>query len=347
MKRYLFYIVHNYCFEVLRPLQTQIRKQGGEVVWFVEGDEINTAYFTDDEIRLTSIAEVVDYKPRAVFAPGNLVPDFIPGLKVCVFHGFVGYKTRLKDNVNYHFIIRDCFDLYCTHGHSSTFTFKELAQQHGHFQVAETGYCKMDPYFNGTYSAPETAERPTVLFSSTFSPRMTQARFLKKTIEALSKDHKWRWKVTFHPKMDKSTVEEYKAMQHDNLLFVETDKLAPHMVEADLMLGDNSSMITDFLLLNKPVVTFNNEAPKPYLNNITDVNQLESALAYGLSRPPELMQNIAEFAQLTHPYTDGLSSLRVLLAVEEAIVNLPNVKPKPVNLIRNLKLRYKFSYWKF
>ena len=347
MKRYLFYIVHNYCFEVLRPLQTEIRNQGGEVAWFVEGDEINTTYFTSDEIRLKSIAEVVDYKPLAVFAPGNLVPDFIPGLKVCVFHGFVGYKTRLKDNVNYHFIIRDCFDLYCTHGHSSTFTFKELALQHGHFQVAETGYCKMDPYFNGTYDAPKTAQRPTILFSSTFSPRMTQAPRLKKTIEALSKDQKWRWKVTFHPKMDKNIVAEYKAMQHDNLMFIETDKLAPHMVEADVMLGDNSSMITDFLLLNKPVVTFNNEAPKPYLHNITDVNQLENALAYGLSRPPELMQQITEFAQLTHPYIDGQSSKRVLLAVEQAIINLPNLKSKPANLIRNLKLRHKFSYWKF
>jgi len=347
MKKYLFYIKHNYSFEVLRPLQTEILRQGNQIAWFIEGNEINLEYFSANEKILNSVVEVLSYNPLATFVPGNMVPAFFPGIKVCVFHGFVGFKTRVKDNINYHFIIRDCFDLYCTHGESSTLTFKQLASKHKHFEVTETGYCKMDPYFDGTYPFKVKNEKPEILFSSTFSPRLTQAPMLLKTIEKLSQDHKWRWKVTFHPKMASDIVEAYKKIQHENLEFIETDKLAPHMIEADIMLGDNSSMITDYLLLEKPVVTFNNEAPKEYLHNITQAEQLEEAIEYALGYPNELMQSIRKFIQETHPYKDGQSSRRVLNAVDELLLNINKLKNKPTNIIRNIKLRKELNYWKF
>lgn len=346
MKKYLFYIAQNYAFEVLRPLQATILAKEGEIKWFVESDDVNTAFFKPHEQVLDSIEAVIDYNPYAIFVPGNLVPAFLPGLKVGIFHGFVGFKTRRKDNLNYHFIIRDCFDLYCTHGDSSTITFKELAEKHKHFNVIETGYCKMDPYFNSTLKVTENKDRPTILFSSTFSPRMTQAPALLEHIKRLSKNTKWHWQVTFHPKMDQSIVDAYKAAQHENLQFIETDQLASYLVNADLMLGDNSSMITDFLLLEKPVVTVNNQSPKDYLYNITDPNELESAIEYGLTKPDALMRAITAFAFKTHPYKDGRSSLRVLDAVDQAVETMHTLAPKPKNFIRNLKQRKKLNYWK-
>ena len=56
--------------------------------------QINLAYFTSDELILDNIKQVIEYNPRAVFVPGNLVPDFIPGLKVQVFHGFEWKKMK-------------------------------------------------------------------------------------------------------------------------------------------------------------------------------------------------------------------------------------------------------------
>jgi hypothetical protein len=347
MKKYLFYIAQNYAFEVLRPLQKTIIDRGDEVKWFVESNDVNNAFFKSNEQVLSSVEAIIDYNPYAIFVPGNLVPAFLPGLKVGIFHGFVGFKTRRKDNLNYHFIIRDCFDLYCTHGDSSTLTFQELAEKHKHFKVIETGYCKMDPYFNGSHQVSKKKNKPIVLFSSTFSPRMTQAPLLLEHIKRLSKDTKWHWQVTFHPKMDKSIVDAYKAIQHENLSFIETDQLAPYLVNADLMVGDNSSMITDFLLLQKPVVTVNNQSPKDYLHNITDPTKLESAIEYGLTQPAILMNAIRSFAEETHPYIDGLSSSRVLDAVEEAVRTLDTLAPKPTSFIRNFKQRKRLSYWKF
>lgn len=352
MNSYLFYISENYSFKILRPLQTEIKKRGDEVKWFVEGSHVNLHYFKKNELRLTTIKDVVTYNPVAVFVPGNFVPSFIPGFKVHVFHGFVGGKRRLKDNILYHFIIRGCFDLYCTHGSSSTLKFKELAKKHQYFDAIETGFCQMDPYFSSNremINPPSKANKKiTILFSSTFSPRITQAPALLKTIEHLSKNSPWCWQVTFHPKMARNIVESYKAIQHSNLTFIETDNLMPYMKNADLMLADFSSMITDFILLNKPVVTFKNPDNLPHLININAVDDIEKAIEIGLSHPPELMKKINLFSQITHPYLDGKSSCRVLNAVEEKLNSTTTPKKKkPLNILRNLKLRKKLSYWDY
>lgn len=347
MKNYLFYISENYSFKILRPLQDEIIRRGDQVRWFVEGSNVNLNYFTVHEEQLLTVSEVNNYNPVAVFLPGNLAPSFIPGIKVSLFHGFIGGKQRQKDGENYFFIIRDCFDLYCTHGPSSTTHFKELAKKHGYFDVVETGFCQMDPYYKEkSASSPKGNKKPIVLFSSTFSPRITQAPALLKTIERLSKNSKWEWWVTFHPKMATNIVEQYKAIQHDNLTFIETDNLIPYMEEADVMLADFSSMITDFILLQKPVVTFRNPDGLTHLINVNNDNEIEPALERALQKPEDLMKRIAEFSKLTHPYNDGKSSLRVLDAVEKKLRSA-KVKRKPLNFIRNIKLRYKLKHWKF
>ena len=302
-KRYLFYISENYAFQILRPMQDEIHKRGDTVAWFVEGNNVNREYFQPFEQQLANIQAVIDYQPLAVFIPGNMIPSFIPGLKVCVRHGFIGFKTRVKDGLNYSFIIRDCFDLYCTHGPSMTDTFKQLEQQHQHFKVVETGFCKMDPFFNTS--------------------------------------------ATVHKKDDRPVVSAYKAAQHENLTFIETDNAMPLMLEADLMLGDNSSMLVEFLMLNKPVVTVKNEHPKPHLINVTDPLKIENSIEYALTRPEELMGKIADYGAQTHPYQDGQSSARILDATEDMLTNPPNLKKKPLNLIRRFKMRKKLGYWQW
>jgi hypothetical protein len=66
--------------------------RGDNVAWFVEGSEINSHYFQPNEKVLDTVEQVVELNPRAVFVPGNLVPDFIPGLKIQVFTVLNGRK---------------------------------------------------------------------------------------------------------------------------------------------------------------------------------------------------------------------------------------------------------------
>lgn len=90
MKRYLLYVTLPYAYSILRPLEHEIRRRGGEAAWFVE--EGCPVVLEEGEVRLGTIREAVAYNPVAVFAPGNYIPDFIPGVKVALFHGYAIQK---------------------------------------------------------------------------------------------------------------------------------------------------------------------------------------------------------------------------------------------------------------
>lgn len=90
MKRYLLYVTLPYAYSILRPLEHEIRRRGGEAAWFIE--EGCPVVLEEGEVRLGTIREAVAYNPVAVFAPGNYIPDFIPGVKVALFHGYAIQK---------------------------------------------------------------------------------------------------------------------------------------------------------------------------------------------------------------------------------------------------------------
>ncbi len=340
------YISQNYSYAILRPLQRAIRQAGGEVQWFLEGNQVNSAFLMDDEIRLNSIDEVKNWQPDAVFVPGNIVPSFIPGVKIGVFHGFDSGKRAGK-----HYAIRGSFDLYCTQGPQTTLPFLKLAEKHGFFSVAETGWPTLDPLFevsdNNPYLAPGD-KRPTVLMCSTFTRNLTCAPHLFSEVKRMSESGKWRWLVQFHPKMDPETVKMYKSLESDNLTFVETDNVIPLLQAADVMLCDTSSILLMFLLQHKPVVTFRNQNPMPHLHNIEESHEVEKALEYALGRPEALMKGVADYAEFIHPYQDAQSSQRVLDAANLLIDSgRKGLKSKPLNLIRNFKMRKRLGYWKW
>jgi hypothetical protein len=65
-----------------------------------------------------------------------------------------------------------------------------------------------------------------------------------------------------------------------------------------------------------------------------------------LARPPDLMGAIRDYADSIHPYRDGRSSERVLDAVDQFIAaGARNLRPKPRNWWRKLKIRRRIRYW--
>ncbi|HBY88170.1 MAG TPA: CDP-glycerol--glycerophosphate glycerophosphotransferase [Colwellia sp.] len=343
-KRYLFYISQNYSYAILRPLQEVILARGDQAAWFLEGEEVNASYLQSNEQQLNSIWQVKEYCPDVVFVPGNLIPDFIPGIKVGVFHGFNAGK-RNRRGFEDHFNIRGCFDLYCTQGPNTTSPFIELAKEHQHFSVKQTGWPALDPLFD--FSKVTKKNKPTILMCSTFSRALTCAPHLLETVKKLSATGKWQWLIQFHPKMPIDIVEQYKSLESEHLSFVETDNVIPLLQQADVMVCDTSSVLMMFLMLNKPVVTFNNIAPQDYMVNISDKDKLEESIEYALSYPAELKEKVENFIKDTHPYVDGKSSIRVLDAADELLEgeNLPS-KAKPWNLLRRFKMRKKLKYWR-
>lgn len=336
-KRYLLYGSERYALAILRPLQDAIRRRGGEAAWFFDGPGAED--LAADE-RLLDVAGVRSWRPIAVVTSSNAVPHFFPGVKVETFHGFDAGKPR-------HIYIRGFFDLYCTTGPRDTALFQSLADRLGHFSVAETGWPKLDPFMREIAGPlPPVREPPVILFHSTFSPSWSAAETLHDEVRRLSRDGRWRWIVTFHPKMSPATVARFKALQNDYLRFAENDNILELFPQVDMMCSDTSSALNEFLLTGKPVVTFKNRRPGPQLIDIQEVAEFEPAVARALSRPPELMQAIREYGDAIHPYRDGASSERVLDAIDAFIAaGARNRRPKPLNLWRKLKLRRRIGYW--
>ncbi len=342
-KRYLFYIAHNYSFEILRPLQQVIKTQGDEVKWLAVGKEVTLSYFQDNESVLNSIDDARAYNPNASFAPGNEIPNFIPGLKVQVFHGLEWKKKG-------HFIIRDFFDLYCTHGPATTSRFNQLATKHGFFDVVETGWPKLDYLFT-TPPMPlkeqlHNQNKKIILYAPTFSPALTSAPALFDEIKRLSEQKNYHWLIKFHPKMSTHWLEQFKSLVKSNVQIIETSSINELLQTADIMVSDTSSVIGEFSLLNKATVSLNNKEPGDYLVNIQAANQLEDAIELALTPNKVLQTAIKAYADDLHPYHDGQAAQRILSATQAMLANGKQAKKnKPLNLFRNLKQRKKLKYW--
>lgn len=336
-RHYLLYGSERYALAILRPVQAAIRARGDEAAWFFDGPGAEDLVAGE---RLLDVAGVRAWNPRAVITPSNAVPHFFPGVKVETFHGFDAGKPR-------HIYIRGFFDLYCTTGPRDTVQFQALAEKLGHFTVTETGWPKLDPFMQRIAGPlPPVHAPPVILYHSTFSPAWSAADILYDEVRRLSRDGRFRWIVTFHPKMNAATRERYEALQNEHLTFARNDNILDLFPGVDLMCSDTSSALNEFLLTGKPVVTFKNRRPGPQLIDIHDPAAFEGAILRALERPPELLAAIRAYGDAIHPYRDGHSSGRVLDAVEAFIAaGAKNRRPKPMNLWRKWKIRRRIGYW--
>jgi len=337
-KNYLFFGTERYTLAIMRPIEMAIKARGGKVAWFFGGPGAED--LTADDLLLKTVTEVKAWNPLAVITPNNTVPHFFPGIKVQTFHGFDAGKPR-------HIYIRGFFDLYCTTGPSDTRAFNELAEKLQHFAVVETGWPKLDPFFRDIpEQTPPVKNPPVILYHSTFSPSWSAAEILYDEVKRLSRSGQWKWIVTLHPKMNAETIKKYKQLESEHLTFATNDNILELFPLADMMCSDTSSALSEFLLTRKPVVTFKNRRPGPQLIDIHEVDQFQPAIEKALSRPPELMDAINQFANKLHPFRDGQSSERILDAIDGFIAQGgKNPRSKPLNLWRKLKLRKKLGYW--
>ena len=342
MKKFIIYISQPYSIPIGRPLQKEIERRGFEVRWFCDEEETKLALSKSEKL-LNSVEEALKYSPDVVLVATNVVPYFFSGLKVQIFHGFsVGKRSDAKG----HFNIRGFFDLYCTQGESTTKPFLELQKKHKYFEVVQTGWSKIDPLFLDDKSNKKRANKPTIMISSTFTTRLSLAKNKEvvEEIEHLSKQGRYSFIAVLHPKMEQEIVDRFKSFQNENFRFYDTTDLIPLFKQADVMLSDTTSAITEFILQEKPVVTINNNQPKPHMINIKYAKEIEEAIEYALSHPAIIMKELKIFIAKTHPYSDGKSSARVVDACLDFLES-KQIKKKPLNLIRKWKIRKKLGYF--
>lgn len=347
MAEYLLFATERYALPILRPLALALHASGHAVSAWLEGAAAQGSW--DAPVRRVGLREALALRPRAVFSAANWVPTFLSGAKVQVFHGF---NVEKRDDARGHFRVRGMFDLYCTQGPATTAPFRALAARQGHFAVAETGWPKLDPLFSGDAGEHERLKapaggRPVVLFGSTFTERLSAAPWLHDAIAAEVARGDRYWLLTLHPKCAPELFRRYRALAGPNAAFVETEQLVAAQRAADVLVSDTSSIVSEFVVQYKPVVTFRNRAPKPHMLDFNDPAHLPAMLARAFAPSEALLGAIVDYADFIHPYRDGHSSERVLAATEDFLAGrMGTLRRKPLAAwIRGLQIRGRLGYW--
>jgi UDP-N-acetylglucosamine 2-epimerase len=119
---------------------------------------------------------------------------------------------------------------------------------------------------------------------------------------------------------------------------MDSERLVDMERAADMLVCDTSSVIHEFAVQNKPVVTIANRRPEPFMLDVATPGDVDAAIDLALSKPPSLMAAIQTHGDDIHPYRDGRSSERVLDATDAMIAaGKAKLHRKPLNLVRRYK----------
>ena len=332
-----------YAFSILKPLADELKKNKEEYLWYLDLSLREIFPYTDEPIS-SSIKELELFNSDAIFICGNDVPYWLRGVKVQVFHGLAGEKKG-------HFRVRDYFDLYLTQGSYFTDRFIELSKKHKNFEVIETGWCKLDKLYSISEQTVTKKEellkaynaKQIVLYAPTFSPSLSSVLLVKETVEKLSMQKDILVIVKFHDKMRYSWIEMYQKMK--NILIIEADDISESLQMADLMISDSSSVVYEFTLLDKPVITFKSTSENIDWQDVDDVNELYDSVIKVLNGDDNYVSNRKNTIALYHPYNDGKSAERMLEATKKYIVKNGVPIKRKLSLLRRYKMLKAYK-WK-
>ncbi len=325
-----------YAIDILMPIHKEaLLMDSTSVLWYVHAPKISH-FPLDDELRYTtSIQDVYDFSPDVIFVPGNIVPYYLPGVKIQIFHGYAAEK---KD----HWVIRRYFDLYLTQGPFFTRKFTELSQKYKDFSVVETGWSKQDWIQKHRNDFDVEKKKiladhkrgKLVLYAPTFSKSLTSLSHIKTELVNLVHKEDVVVLIKLHPLTKQEWVDEYKqlATQEEHIVWLEDFDVTKAQLMADVMISDTSSTVYEFLLLDKPVITLRTIAKDIYWNNIEDPSLLIDA--YQNIDNEEIADKRKWVMQNYDPYTDGQVCRRMLDAAARYIEQHGVPRERKLNIWR-------------
>jgi CDP-glycerol glycerophosphotransferase (TagB/SpsB family)/glycosyltransferase involved in cell wall biosynthesis len=328
-----------YAFGIMTPIRDLLQPSNHEYVWFLNKKLVQNFPHKEDNFT-TSILELQLFESDVIFVPGNEVPHYLRGLKVQIFHGLAGEKKG-------HFRIRDYFDLYLTQGPYFTRKFNELRDKHRNFDVIETGWPKLDVYGKNTVIyAKEKKEvleshktDKIILYAPTFSPSLTSAPYLIEEIKDLAKSTGYLVFIKFHDLMEQQWIDKYQKLADEvpNIILKEEKNIVKFLIQADILISDTSSVIYEFLLLNKPVISFKNISENIQWDDSLEYKDLVKKVLENLERDSFKAQRALVNKEF-HPYNDANSAQRMITAVEEYIAKKGVPVKRLLSLPRKIKI---------
>jgi len=343
MKTILF-CTEPYSFLILKPLADELEERGEEFIWYIT-PELFDIFPYKQMMHTNSLKYLDEFQADAVFVPTDDVPFWIRGLKVHIFHSLVEDLEAYKEMMNY-------FDLYLTPGPHFTELFEEASETNNSFDVIETGWSKLDTLFKIANDDNITWERnrllaeygvkSIILYAPSSDMELTSVTKLKDIIIKLSSRSDILFMIRFDKDMDSSIVEEYKEIDTPNILILEEDNISKNMHIADIMISDTSSLVYEFTLLDKPVLTVDTQ-----LEDITWSNQSAGGIFLNVIRVLENSSSIRNRREATfknyHPYRDGESAKRMIDATQNYIKEHGVPTERKVSFFKKLKLKKKYK----
>lgn len=342
--KFIFFCQNNYAFGIIKPIRDVVMARGYEHTWFIR-EKLNESFPFKEDNYTNSLNELKTYPSDVIIIPGNEVPHYLSGVKTQIFHGLAGEKKT-------HFRIRHYFDLYLTSGPYFTERFEALSRKHKNFSVTETGWSKLDKMYadRDKYNDEKqqllekhNAEK-IILYAPTFTPYLTSAPFIEEEILQLAENKSFLIHIKFHGLMSEELKTQYKAIADriDNVSYITDPNITKSLLLADLMISDTSSVVYEFLLLDKPVITFKNIAIKKYWQDIEETSLIYPAVINTFAADPYREQR-RFIIENYHPLTDGKSSERMVDAIEEYITKHGVPKKRKLSPYRKYRIHKRFK----
>ncbi len=352
----LFYISKQYSLPIIKPLVEllQTNETYSKEIVFAFYISRKVKRIISDEWKvlnlMTELSDAKEFNPDFVLVPGNFVDFRIPGKKVQIFHG-VGLEKAS------HFKIRHFFDMYLTSGPAVTEKYLEMQKKYKYFLVKETGFLKFDYILNydtenirEKFDIAKDDKKKIILYAPTFSSKMESATDLLDIIPlVIAKDELWL--IKFHELMNKELVSQFKEQVNkkytDNIKFITGPDIVPYLHIADIMISDTSSVVYEFLALDKPVITYKTIAREDKGIDISEPKILRETLAKLFVNPEITKEGRDRNIKEVNPYLDGKISNRVIEVLLDVYKNdsIPK-KGKPLNLFRKLQIIYHSKFKK-
>jgi CDP-glycerol glycerophosphotransferase (TagB/SpsB family) len=343
MKTILF-CTEPYSFLILKPIADELHERGEEYIWYVT-PKLFQEFPYKQMMHTNSLKYLNEFKSDAIFVPTQDVPYWLRGLKVHIFHSLIANMDEYQEMINY-------FDLFLTPGPKFTKIFEELAQKHKGFDVIETGWSKLDTLFNTANDDIITWEKNKlmneygvkhiILYAPSSDMELTSATKLKDIIIKLSSRSDILFMILFEKDMKEDIVQEYKELDIKNILILDDNNVSKNMHIADILISDTTSLVYEFTLLDKPVLTVDTK-----LEDITWSNQSAGGVYLNVIRALENSSSIRNKREKTfkeyHPYKDGKSAQRMIEATENYIKEHGVPEEKKVSFFKKLKLKKKFK----
>lgn len=203
------------------------------------------------------------------------------------------------------------------------------------------GYPKLDPAFDGTYDEAYCnnfrdkigldKNKQTILFTATWD-RSGLSAVNQWADNLTSLAQRYNIMVTVHPWTSARYIEQIR--NTPKVLFIDTCDVIPYIMQADVCIGDASSILGECCALDKPTVTFRmpeekrtvahvHEMIRDFSLQITDISELEKAIEQCLTNPGAKKAQRAKANRIMFDELDGQAGKR---AANEIIKFFPQLK---------------------